>query len=133
QVFAELPRYDERVELAVGCRNDADVDGRRQGVAADRMDFAVLQEPQQQRLHAGTGFAELVEEHRSAVCELQASDLVAVRSGEAAFDVSEQLRLEERLGNGRTVDRDERPRLARRMCMDVPGQHVLADAAFSRD
>jgi hypothetical protein len=39
--------------------------------------------------------------------QAQLADLVAIRAGKAAFDVAEELRLEERLGDAGAVDRDE--------------------------
>ena len=77
-------------------------------VRADRLDLAVLEEAQQQRLHAQAHLADFVEEQRAAVGQLQLAGLVAVGAGEAALDVAEQLRLEQRLGEAGAVDRDER-------------------------
>ena len=45
---------------------------------------------------------------RSAVRGLQLPELVSIGAGEAALHMSEQLRLEQRLGQARAVDRHER-------------------------
>ena len=82
-------------------------------VGADGLHLAVLEEPQQQRLHAQAHLADFVEEQRAAVRQLQLAELVAVGAGEAALHVAEQLRFEQRLGQARAVDRDERARGAR--------------------
>ena len=76
---------------------------------ADRLDLARLEESQEQRLHPQAHLADFVEEQRAAVGHLQLAALVAVGAGEAALDVAEQLRLEQRLGEAGAVDRDERP------------------------
>ena len=97
------------------------------------MDFAVLQEPQQDALHARTHLAQLVEEQRAAVGELQLPELVAMRAGEAAFHVPEQLRLEQRLGDAGAVHRHVFASAPLRMRVDVAGDDVLADAALAGD
>ena len=49
-----------------------------------------------------------VEKHRAAMRQLQLADLVAMRAGEAALDVTEQLRFEQRLRDARAIERDKR-------------------------
>ena len=65
--------------------------------------------------------------------QLQAPHLVAVRAGEAAARVAEQLGLEQRLRQPRAIDRDERRVRARRTRVNVACDHVLAHAALARD
>ena len=58
-------------------------------VRSDRLDFAGLEEPQQQRLHAQAHLADFVEEQRAACASCELSRLVAIGAGEAALDVPE--------------------------------------------
>ena len=57
----------------------------------------------------------------------------AVAPGERAARVAEQLALEQRLGDGAAVDRDERPGRARRLVVDEPRDPLLARAALAGD
>ena len=82
QVFAELPGGHGLGKVAVGGRDDADVDSVRGALGADRLDLAVLEEPQEQRLHPQAHLADFVEEERAVVRELQLPDRVAHRIGE---------------------------------------------------
>jgi hypothetical protein len=102
-------------------------------VRADRLDFARLEEAQEQRLHPQAHLADLVEEERAAIGELELARLVAIRAGEAAPRVAEQLRLEERLGEAGAVDGDERAAGAPRADVDQPRDEILAHAALARD
>ena len=134
QVLAELAGRDALGQVAVGRRDDAHVGDARGAVRADRLDFAGLEEAQQQRLHAQAHLADFVEEQRAAVRELQLAGLVAIRAGEAAFDVAEELRLEQRLGQAGAVHGDEGAVRARVECTwTVRAIEILADAALARD
>ena len=107
QVLAKQPGRHELVEIAVGGRHDARVDANRRAVAADRLHFPVLEHAEQQRLHAQAHLTGFVEEERAAVRRLQLAGSIAIRAGEAAADMPEQLGLEQRLGEAGAVDRDE--------------------------
>src|SRR5262249_41247750 len=84
-----------------------------------------------ERLHARAHLADFVHEDRAALGLLEASLLVAVRVGEAAARVAEELRFEERVRDAGTIDRDERSVLARAALMHEPRDDFLADAAFT--
>ena len=58
---------------------------------------------------------------------------IAIRAGEAAADVAEERRFEQRVGNAGAVDRDERRAGAAAAAMDQPRDHFLADAALAGD
>ena len=75
---------------------------------SDLLQLAGLEEAQQQPLHAQRHLADLVEKDRALVGELELAGLVAVGAGEAALDVTEQLRLQQRLGHARAVDGHKR-------------------------
>ena len=72
EVLAELPLRDHLLEVAVGRRDDADVDVDRL-VAADALELALLQEAQQLHLDGRRDLADLVEEQRAAVGLLEAA------------------------------------------------------------
>ena len=65
--------------------------------------------------------------------ELELAALVAVGAGEAAFDVAEELRLEERFGDAGAVHRHERRQPAAGVAMDVSRDHVFAHPALAGD
>ena len=85
------------------------------------------------RLHAQAHLADLVEEDRAPVRGLQLARLVAVGAGEAALDVAEQLRLEQRLGQAGAVHRHERVTASPRARVNAAREQILADAGLSRD
>jgi hypothetical protein len=70
-------------------------------------DLTGLEHAQELHLEVGRHLRELVEEERSAVGLLEEPLLVAHGAGERALDVSEDLRLEQGLGQGAAVDGEE--------------------------
>ena len=133
EVFAERALRDHVAQVAVRGADDADVDVAGAAVGADALDFAGLEEAQQQALHAQRHLADFVEEHRAHVRRLELAGLVAIGAGEAALDVAEQLRLEQRLGQAGAVDRRERHVGARAVVVNGARDDLLADAAFAAD
>ena len=105
---------------------------RRHAVGADLLEFARLEEPQQQALHPQGHLADFVEEDGALVGLLELAGLVAVRPGEAALHVAEELRLEQGFGKAGAVDRDERA-LDRWLCAWTLRHQFLADAALAGD
>ena len=79
----------------MGGGDDADVDaiGRR---AAQPLDLPFLEHAQQLDLHVQRQVADLVEEDRRVVGELEAADLPRQRAGEGAFLAAEQLAFDQR-------------------------------------
>ena len=75
--------------------------------------------------------ADLVEEERAAMRQLEAARLARGGAGERALLVAEQLRLEQRLGNRRAVDRDERSVGARAQRVQRAREQLLAGAALA--
>ncbi len=67
---------------------------------------------------AGDSSRDLVEEHRAAVGLDEQAGAIGARVGERAALVAEELALEQRVGDRRAVDGDERPRLARAVEVD---------------
>ena len=133
QILPELPGGNHLVQIAIRGGDDPDIDPGLLAIGADRLYFAILQKPQEDRLHAQAHLADFVQEQRAAIRKLQKSRLVAVGARKAALDVSEELGLEERLGQAGTIDGHEGPRLPGRRRMDAARHEILADAALARD
>ena len=129
QILPKLPGCNHVAQVPVRRRDDADIDPRLRPIGADRLNFAILEKPQEERLHAQAHLADFVQEQRAAMRELQLSRLVAVRAGEAALDMSEELRLEERFREAGTIHRDERQRPSLR---DVRGCGARRDLCLRR-
>ena len=98
---------------------------------ADAPDRAVLQHAQQLGLHRRAGIGDLVEEQRAAVGDFEQASAIAVGAGERAAHVAEQLALEQRLGYGAAIDRDERARLARTVIVQRARDQLLAGPALA--
>ena len=77
--------------------------------------------------------ADLVEEQRPAVGQLERAPLALTRAGEGAALVAEELALEQVSGIGRAVDGHERPVAAAGWLVDGRGDELLAGAALARD
>ena len=120
-------------QIAVRRRYQPDVHAGVCAVGADTLDLAGLEEPQQHDLHPHAHLADFVEQHRPSVGELEQPALVAMGVGEAAARVAEELRLEQRLGHARAVDRDHRAPRARAALMNHVREHFLPDAALTGD
>src|SRR6185295_19889443 len=90
EIGAESAGGDERLQVAVGGGDEADVDAAGARVA-DRDDLAVAQRPQQQRLGAEGELADFVEEQDAAVGGLEDAAVILHRAGEAAAAMAEQL------------------------------------------
>ena len=101
QVLAEGALADALPQVAVGGADHADVDPRHLPVGADRLDLAGLEEAEQQGLHPQRHLADFVEEDGAAVGHLQQARPVAMRVGEAALHVAEQLGFEQASRAGR--------------------------------
>ena len=78
------------------------------GAAAEPAELPLLQHAQQLDLRRRRHLGDLVEEQRAAVGELEAAGAAIGGAGERALLVAEDLALEQRLGNRRAVDGDER-------------------------
>ncbi len=109
EILAEAALLDGRLEIAVGRGHEPHVE-RHLAIRADRAHHALLQRAQELRLQRQRQLADLVEEQRAAVRLQEEAGARAARVGEGAPRVTEELALEQRLGNRGAVDRDEGPR-----------------------
>ena len=107
QILAKFAARDRALEIAVGGGDDAHVH-MDIVFAAESREFAVLEDLQQLGLQRRAHFADLVEEHRAVVRELELAGLVLNRAGEGAALEPEQLRFEQLGWQGGTIDLDER-------------------------
>ena len=132
QVLAEPPRGDFGLQVAIAGGDQTDVDLDRPA-AADAIDLALLDRAQQLGLQARVHLADLVEQQRAAARLLELADPPRARPGEGALLVTEQLGLQEVLGNRRAVDRDEGAPCPPALPVQITGDHLLARAAFAGD
>ena len=101
--------------------------------AADARDLPLLEHAQQLHLRRQRHVADLVEEQRARVRELEAPDATLGRAGERALLVAEQLALEQRLRQRPAVHGDERLVAPRTEPMDRARDELLARAALALD
>ncbi len=101
-------------------------------VCSHRLHLAGFRKPKQHGLHSQTHFSQFVQEQRAAVGETDEPGLVAVGSREAAARVAKQLRLEQRFGNPRAVDRDETAGTSRARLVNQARNHFLPHSCFTR-
>ncbi len=106
EILAEQALFDQRGEVLVRGREDADVH-RNLVAAADRAHRFFLDRAQQFHLHVQRQFGDFVEEQRAALGGLEQAFLVDMRAGEAALAVAEELALHQFGRNGAAVDRHE--------------------------
>src|SRR5262249_1013922 len=116
-------------EVAIGCRDNPDVDAHR-STAAYGFEFLFLQNTEQLHLRVERQLADFVEKQRPAVGELEASDAFVDRAGKGAFDVSEQLAFEQACGYRTAIDLDQRPLFARPAVVKRARDEFLAGACF---
>ena len=90
EVLAELAALDHRLQVAVRRADDADVgaDGRR---PADALERALLEDAEERDLRARRDVADLVEEERAALGQLEAAAAARDGAGEGALLVAEEL------------------------------------------
>src|SRR5262249_38558163 len=113
EVFSEPTGGDRRLEIAVRRRDDPRL-GPLHGRSAQPLELTFLQDPQELRLDRPAHLADLVEEEHAPSRLLDPPGARDESAGERALLVTEQLRLEELLGERGAVERDERAVLPRR-------------------
>jgi hypothetical protein len=121
------------VQLAVGRGDDAHVHGGVGAIGSDALQLTAFEEAQEEGLHAQAHLADFVEEHGTAMRELEATALVAVGVGEAAAHVAKELRLEQRVGHPRAIDHHERGAAAMTSLVHEASDNFLADTALAGD
>ena len=132
QVFPERAFLHAAFQVHVGGGHQPELHLDRL-VAADALDLAFLNGAQQLRLQVELQIADLVEEERAAVGQLELADLLAHGAGEGALLVAEERALDQLARNGSDVDGDERPVGLLGMAVDHARHQFLAGAALAED
>ena len=132
EILAEAAGADLGLQILVGRRQHARVhlDPRR---PADRLHRLLLQHAQHLGLRLQAHVADLVEEDRAAVGDLELAAPIRDGAGERAAHVAEQLALDQLFGNRRAVDLDERRRPAPAQRVDRARDELLAGAVLAVD
>src|SRR5262249_44757647 len=121
---------DERAEIAVRRRYDPHVD-RARIRRAERPDLLPLDRAEELHLERERDVADLVEEERPALGDLEEPALRVLRSRERSLGEAEELALDELVRERAQVDRDERLGGARARAVDRAGDDFLAGAALA--
>src|SRR2546421_6187897 len=132
EVLAEAPGGDLLLQVRVRRREQSHVRAPRLR-RADALELSGLKDAQEFRLEVDGHVRYLVEEERSAVGQLEATDAVGLRVGERASDVAKQLRLESPFGERARVDSHHRLRGARRERVERARDDLLAGAVLAGD
>src|SRR5215813_10165840 len=132
EILTEELRSDHFGEISIGRRDDAHV-GLERLCPAETFEFVLLQHAEELWLHLQGHLADLVEEQRAAVGELEASDPLCGRAGEGAAFVAEQLALEQGRRNGGAVELHERPSAPTAGVVNRAGNQLLSCSGLSED
>ena len=108
QVLAEAPLLDLGLEVAMGRRDDANVDLDRR-VAADPLEGVLLQDAEDLGLRLRGHVADLVQEEGALVGRLELADPARVGAGARALLVPKELALDEFTADRGAVHGHERP------------------------
>jgi hypothetical protein len=130
QILAETPAPHLAHEIAVGGADGSDVHLEVVAAAHSR-ELTVLQHVEQLGLQRGMELADLVQEHRAAVGQLETARLALVSSREGPALVTEQLALEQLPRHGGAVHLDERGTPTRRVGVDRAGDQLLAHTGLA--
>ncbi len=132
QVLAQRSLLEQAAHIAVGRGDDADVHPHRFS-APQRLHFSFLEGPQQLDLEGRGELAHLVQEQRTPVGLLKATQLACPCTGERPSHVAEQLGLEQGVGQCAAVHADEGLLAARRQIVNRVGDQLLSGAARPLD
>src|SRR5262249_57441114 len=102
-------------------------------LAADTLEGLLLERAQDLGLRLEAHVADLVEEERAAVGQLELAAAPRQSARERALLVTEQLGLDQLLGDSGAVDLDEGALAARGLHMDSPRYQLLAAAVLAVD
>ncbi len=130
EVVAELPRLDHRAQVAIGRRDQPNINrvGARR---ADRLDLVGLDRAQQLGLEAQRQLADFVQEQGAAVGRAEIAKRILARVGESAAHMAEELRLGQRLDQVGAIEGHERAARDRAQRMQRPRDELLAGAGFA--
>src|SRR6188768_828163 len=130
EVLAQPALAQGVVEVDVGVADQAEVHPD-QPVTPDGTVLALLEHPQKFGLKIRGHLPDFVEQQRTALRHFEQADFVRGRTCERAFAVAKELALDELVGDGGTVDLDERAAHAVRVVMNGVGNELFARADFA--
>src|SRR4030095_15875380 len=130
QVRTELPLGDHLLEIAIGGGDQPKVDANGSR-ASHSLVFTVLKRAQQLRLQLEWHVADLVEEQRALMRQLEPADLLRQCPGERSKLVAGPLALEQPRGRVGAVHRHERPAPAVTGGVNRPCDELLARAGLA--
>ena len=133
QIKPERLDGDALHQIPVRGGDDTDVHARSAPFASDPLNLPGFEESQQQSLHPEAHLPDLIQKDCAEVRVRQQPDAIAKRAGETAPGVPEQLRFEQRFGDTRAVDRDERSRATLTARMNLACGHFLAGTGVAGD
>ena len=132
EVLTERAAPQVAGQVAVGGGDHPRVD-RPRTIPTHPDDLALLEDAQQLDLQVARQLPDLVQEERATARGLEAAGSLALRSGERALLVPEELALDQRLGDRAAVQRDERLVGPVALLVQGPGGDLLARPAVARD
>ena len=128
-----------RLQVAIGRGDDAYVNSLRRR-RADGVNLAMFDQAQELTLVSGAEFCDLVKEESATSSLARHPRIIFDSIGEAALLMAEKLRLDERIGECRAVDRDERASASApimnyraRISLPVPVSPVISHALRAGD
>src|SRR5262249_28988153 len=133
EILTELARRHGLLRHAVGRRDHPHVDLDLVLAAADSPEAPLLEDTEQLGLSRAVHLGDLAEEQVAAVGELETAGPSLGGAGESAALVAEQLALDQRLGDRRAVDRDERAVPTIGEIVDRARDQLLTRAALAVD
>src|SRR6266702_2022591 len=132
KVFAECAGTHRLVDIQIGGGYDADIKFLYLR-APYRLDFPLLQRPEQLGLQLNRQISNLIKEKRSPFRQLKLACLVPHRTGEGPLDMAEQFALQQVTGDGGAVYGHERGVPARAVGVDGAGNQLFSRSRFAGD
>jgi hypothetical protein len=132
EVLPESLLFHQFGEVPMGGGEDTYIRGFAAG-GAERLEGLFLEDPQQTHLQGRAHLADLVQKQGAAVGQGETPRFVPGRSGEGPGLVPEQLRFQQGVGQGSTVDRNKRPFATGTQFVEGAGDEFLAGAGFAGD
>jgi hypothetical protein len=117
----------------MGGGNDPHVHGRQPTIGTESLNLTRLEKSQEEGLHPQAHLTHFIHEDAAAMSSLEPPALVAVSVGEAAPEMTEELRFQKGVGKASTVDRDERSTGASTVFVDHARHDFFADTALARN
>lgn len=130
QIGAEVTFFDGCFEVAVGRRDDADIDAN--GFAAtDAFEHLAFKHAEEFGLDLQAHFAEFIQHQRTAVRKFEFAKLAFGGSGECTFLVTEQFAFQQGGSEGGAIDRNERSACPQAAIVDGASDEFFARTAFA--